>query len=135
MAPLQALQHRAGALQQQIMKRYLAKLVFSISIQGQQCSEFDEQLRLVEAVDLPEALQEAKKIGADAQETFTNQHGAAINWSFMAVTELIPFQNLHNGMEIYSHIREKMDAQAYTKYIQRQADLLECRFSFQKASV
>ncbi len=117
------------------MNWYLAKLIFSIETQGQQGAEFDEQLRLVLADNLSDALLEAKKIGANAQETIFHQNGTAINWSFLAVTELIPFSNPQHGMELYSHIREKMDASAYTQYALRKADLLEARFSFQAASV
>lgn len=109
--------------------------MFSIQIQGQTCSEFDEQLRIVEAIDLVNALIEAKRIGTSAEEHFINQKGAAIDWSFMAVTELIPFNNPINGMEVYSHIRETMNADTYTQFIQRQAELLECRFSFKELSV
>jgi len=118
-----------------LMNWYLAKLVFSINIQGQKGAEFDEQLRLVEAESMPAALLKAKRVGAESQEIINHQNGTAINWSFLAVTELIPFQNPQHGMELYSHIHERIDASSYTQIALRQADILEARFSFQPASV
>jgi Domain of unknown function (DUF4288) len=93
------------------MNWYIAKIVFNINInEGYNQSQFDEQLRLIEAINLDEALEKAKKIGKAEEHFFTNSKQEKVHWNFIDVMELNLLPELKHGAELYSftHTTDKL---------------------------
>lgn len=96
------------------MNWYLAKIVYRIICgDGDHTPQFDEQLRLIEAEDSLHAFNKAQSIGDREQETFLNEEKALVQWKFVNVSELHRLDNLGDGAEIYSRIKEEEDADIY----------------------
>jgi hypothetical protein len=104
------------------MKWYLAKIVFQIiSGKGDHVAQFDEQLRLVEAVDRSSAFNKAKIIGKNAEESYLNQQKEIVRWKFINVEELYHLHELTDGTEIYSHIEEYDEPENYIRTVNTKA--------------
>lgn len=107
------------------MKWFLVKLVYRIVCgEGIHTPQFDEQLRLVMAGDEGEAFSKATLIGIKEQESFFNQHQQLVQWQFVNVSELYLLNDLVDGAEMYSHINEVEDADAYTSFVHHKAAFL-----------
>ncbi len=105
------------------MNWYLAKIVFRIVCgEGQHSAQFDEQLRLVNAVSPDEAFQKAQAFGRSAEETFFNNSKQLVQWQFINVSELYHLSDLIDGAEMYSRIEEKDNAEAYIRIINQKAE-------------
>jgi hypothetical protein len=96
------------------MKWYIAKIVFNI-VTGSvvKKSQFEEQLRLVEAESIEEAFLKAKTIGIGEEEILVQREGQFIKWEFVDVADLLPLGPLQSGTEIYSQIHEIEESQQY----------------------
>lgn len=105
------------------MNWYLAKLVFQITCgEGTHTPQFDEQLRLVEAGSREEALGKACLLGTREEEEFFNAKDQLVSWRFINVSELNAINRLYDGMELYSRIEEKDNAEAYIYLVNRRAE-------------
>lgn len=96
------------------MRIFIAKIVFNI-VTGTAVkrSQFEEQLRLVEAENLEEALLKARAIGISQEETIHREGQPATRWEFVDVADLLPVSELRNGTEIYSQIHETEESHEY----------------------
>lgn len=104
------------------MKWYLAKLVYRILCgDGSHTPQFDEQLRLVMADDDLHAFQKARLIGEREQDNFLNSINKPVHWHFIDVSEVYTLNNLADGAEMYSRIREEEDADIYITLVQLRA--------------
>lgn len=92
---------------------------------GHHTAQFDEQLRLITANNEEEAFAKATIIGKEEQDSFLNQKKEVVNWRFVNVAELYHLCKLTDGAEIYSHINEVDDAEAYTTFVHRKAELIQ----------
>lgn len=112
------------------MHSYLVKLVYQI-ICGEGCHtpQFDEQLRFVAAGSEEEALQKGAIIGAQEEEAFTNNRQQLVQWKFVAVTELYTLDELADGAEVFSQVKETDDAGTYRAFLLHKAARLEKRIS------
>lgn len=100
------------------MQWYIAKMVYQIVCgDGNHAAQFDEQLRLIAANNEEEAFGKAYKIGKEEEESFLNQKKEPVRWQFVNVPELYRLGKLTDGTEIYSHINEVDDAEAYTTFV------------------
>ena len=104
------------------MTWYLSKLVFRILCgDGRHTPQFDEQLRLVLAKDEKEAFEKSVQLGTREEDRFFNQKQQLVEWQFVNVAELYPLQELADGVELYSRIREVDNAGTYMDFIHRKA--------------
>lgn len=102
---------------------FLAKLVFSISAKNN-CFHYDDQLRVVFANNLNEALMKAKILGIKEEESFMLESLTSVSWKFVDVMEITPLSDLRDGMELYSHTRENEPNNGYEKYVLQTANNL-----------
>ncbi len=103
------------------MKNYLAKMVFQIICgEGHHTPQFDEQLRLLYANDVNDAVLKAERLGLASEEIFYNQQQQLVQWKFVDVYEIYEVSGA-DGAEICSHIVESDDAANYCKLIKDKA--------------
>jgi len=104
------------------MKWYLAKIIFRITSGNREHkAQFDEQLRLIEAVNRVAAFEKAKIIGKNTEESYLNQQKETVYWKFINVEELYHLHELTDGTEIYSRIQELDEADNYIRIINQKA--------------
>ncbi|THU41295.1 DUF4288 domain-containing protein [Niastella caeni] len=104
------------------MNWFLAKIVYRIICgEGNHTSQFDEQLRLIQANDENEAFDKAKAIGEQEQEMFLNQQQKMVSWQFVNVCELYKISALIDGAELYSRIQESDNAGQYIELVHKKA--------------
>lgn len=104
------------------MKWFLAKIVFRIICgDGDHTPQFDEQLRLIEALDETDAFSKAYSLGAKEQDTFLNEKQKLVQWQFINVSELYKLSELIDGAELYSYIQETHNAEAYISTLHKKA--------------
>ncbi len=104
------------------MNWYLAKMIFRIVVgEGHHQPQFDEQLRLIAAIDEQSALEKAKSLGVRLQERFLNQQQRWVSWEFMDVTELSEVDSLEDGAELHYQIAEPENPEQYIGLVHRKA--------------
>jgi hypothetical protein len=109
-------------LQALIMNWYITKIVFNISAENSaNKTQFDEQLRLVTAESKEEAFLKARTIGLSEEDTFYNDKMKQVKWEFINVSEVLPLQNLEDGIELYSRIHETQEGSSYINFIHQKA--------------
>lgn len=107
------------------MNWYLAKIVFQIVCgEGDHTAQFDEQLRLINAPDKQRAFDKAVELGRSEEDLFFNIHQQPVHWSFVNVSELYRMEELLDGAEIYSKIKEVEDGVGYTNVVHNKAKLI-----------
>ena len=107
------------------MKWYISKIVFKISAENTQHKpQFDEQLRLIAADSEGEAFLKARTIGIGEEDSFVNEKKNTVKWEFINVSEVVPLNNLEDGMEIYSQIHETDEAKSYIQCVHQKAIFL-----------
>ncbi len=105
------------------MQWYLAKLVYRFTVHnGSFPTQFDEQLRLIQAENELHAYQKAQRIGEQEQEKEIEDQPAC--WSFMEVTELYALDICADGAEVSSQIREPLNVQQFQREIRLKAGYL-----------
>ena len=111
------------------MAWYLAKIVFRIICgDGAHTPQFDEQLRLIRAIDEDEAFYKAQTIGAQEEVIFLNAQQKKVHWQFINVAELYRLSAIIDGAELYSRISETDDALEYVDLVHKKANsILEKR--------
>ena len=109
------------------MKWYLSKIVFRIS--ASERPQFDEHLRLVQASSFEEAILKARLIGIREEDSFMNVSNKPVKWEFVNVSEIIPLEELKDGVEVYSKIYEPEEAKAYIHYVHQKAATLQLTHS------
>jgi len=112
------------------MSWFLAKIVYRIICgDGEHTPQFDEQLRLIEAVDESTAFAKAQTIGEQEQEMFLNQHEKLVQWKFINVSELYKISALIDGAELYSRVQEWDNAGSYIDLVNKKAAHLRTNIS------
>lgn len=110
------------------MSTYLVKLMFNINIDhGNHTSQFDEQIRLVEAINEEEAFHKARAIGRHEEETFINSEKKLVLWKFIDVVELYCLSDVKDGQQIYSSTHEKTDTNSFINYIRQKAMVIQAK--------
>ncbi len=116
------------------MNRYLVKLVYQIICgEDPHTAQFDEQLRFVIAADEEEAVHKSRGIGVQEEETFFNNKQQLVQWKFINVVELYALDELGDGAEVFSQIKETGDAQAYRNFMHHKAATLQTSLTRQTA--
>lgn len=111
------------------MNWFVAKLIFEIKAEDGKYVQFDEQLRLVEAVNEELALEMAYQLGLMQQEEVVENEKQAIVWKFVAVTEIENIGEITHGKEIHYKITEPEKAEQYLALVQMKANQLKNRKS------
>ena len=107
------------------MNWYLAKIIFRIICgDGEHTAQFDEQLRLIHASDKQQAFEKAVEFGKTEEDSFYNIHQQPVHWTFVNVSELYRMEELLDGAEIYSRIKEVEDGMGYTDLVHNKARLI-----------
>jgi len=107
------------------MKIYLAKIIYRIICgNGNHTPQFDEQLRLIHAEDDFHAFQKARLLGEKEEDSFLNHSQKPVLWKFIDVVEIHLLNDLADGLELYSQIKEEDDAIPYIEGIQKRAAML-----------
>jgi len=108
------------------MNWYIAKIVFKISNGGvQHKSQFDEHLRLIQATSFEEAILKARILGIREEDYFLNDQQQPVKWEFVNVSELFPLNEIKDGLEVYSQIREIEEAKLYIHSVHQRAASLQ----------
>lgn len=96
------------------MNWYLAKIIYQIICdKGTHTAQFDEQLRLICAEDDLHAFHKARKLGEQEEDNFLNQQNKPVCWKFIDVPEIHKLNNLVDGAEMYSVIKEETDGERF----------------------
>lgn len=107
------------------MKWFLAKIVFQIVCgNGEHTAQFDEQLRLIHAINKQQAFDKAVELGRSEEDSFYNIHRQPVHWSFVNVSELYHMEELLDGAEICSKIKEVKNGSDYTDLVHNKAKLI-----------
>lgn len=107
------------------MQWFLARIVYRIICgNGNHKPQFDEQLRLVAATSSIEAFHKATLMGQNGSDTFYNQNRQLVQWEFINIDALHPLENLEDGVELYSSVREVDNAEAFITFVQHKATQL-----------
>lgn len=111
------------------MNWYMAKIVFRIVCgEGDHTPQFDEQLRLIGAINEEEAFAKATNIGERDEESFLNQKNQLVHWQFINVSELYKL-SLTDGAEMYSRVQETEHPGNFIESIHKKADHIRSAFS------
>lgn len=105
------------------MHWFVAKLVFQI-VNHSDILQFEEQLRLIEAINRVEALAEAERIGEGENDEFLTVDQKKVLWKFIAVSDLHPLNDLSSGMELCSTIFEKSPEEDYISTVLQRREKL-----------
>lgn len=96
------------------MNWFLVKIIFQIICgDGKHTAQFEEQLRLIHAAGAYDAMQKAKVIGLEEEQSFSNQQQQPVEWRLIAITDIYPFNTGMDGAEIFSRISEEEHAAAF----------------------
>jgi hypothetical protein len=87
------------------MKHFTAQIIYRILCEGNFTEQYEEQWRLILAINERLALDEAKKIGAADAQSFVDRHGRMIEWQLIAVKDLQECE-WQNGTLLFSTIKE-----------------------------
>ncbi len=110
------------------MQRYLVKLMFNINIDnGSHASQFDEQIRIVEAYSLEAAFQKARTIGKKEEEIFINNESKMVNWQFIDVLDVYELESIKDGEQVYSTTHENTERHSFINYVRQKAMLIQAK--------
>lgn len=109
-------------------KLFLARLLFCVKAEENgNCSEFDEQYRLIRSYNYDDALLKARMLGLHEQETIVSSKSGLIRWEFVDVAELYDLNTMGDGDQVYSSTVEVQDPQSYIEYIRRKSQALQVK--------
>jgi hypothetical protein len=97
---------------------YIAQLYFEIQSQEMKISQFDCQLRMIQADNEEEAFFIAKGIGLTESSQFINSNGKLVKWEFVGITSIHEFKMNENGAHLFSNTIETDNKDDFSKYIQ-----------------
>lgn len=96
--------------------------MFNINIDnGNNASQFDEQVRIIESHNLEDAFYKARAIGKREEETFLNADNQLVNWQFIDVADVYPLENVKDGDQVYSSTRKIKDTTSFISYIRQKS--------------
>ncbi|TAG99737.1 MAG: DUF4288 domain-containing protein [Sphingobacteriales bacterium] len=109
------------------MNWYLTKLVFQITIcNNQTVLQFEEQLRIVQAVSKEAAFEKATAIGYAEEGSVSNiANGSLIHWKFINITDLYQLQALLDGAALFSCVHEIEESQRYINSVHKKASHIQ----------
>lgn len=112
------------------MNWFTAKIIYQIVDEESISCQYDEQVRLLRAINREQAFEMAHQVALMNQDKLTTESGKTINWEFVAVTELKVIGQIENGLEIQSVINETDSQENYLELVKQKADFLKNRLFF-----
>lgn len=104
------------------MNRYLAKLMFSVHVEGDTgIGEFDEQIRIVESLNMEGAFYKARAVGKKEEGNIPDNENKKIEWRFIDVLELYAIEEVKDGEQLYSSTHKTDDSGSYINYIRQKS--------------
>ncbi len=111
------------------MNWYLVKLIYSIDgFDNQMNAQFDEQLRLINAINEEAAYFKAKQMGKQFESTFSNENGNLLSFNFIDVSEVIKVEQLSDGIEIYSNTIETHDKRSFIQSVLQKGMAIQSKY-------
>lgn len=109
-------------------KLFLARLLFCVKtdITGE-CTEFDEQYRMIRSYSYDDALQKARMLGVNEQETIVSNTKNLVSWEFVDVADLYDLNEVADGDQVYSGTVKVQDGNGFIDYIRTKAQALQIR--------
>ncbi len=108
------------------MNWYISKLIFNIlENNAESSSQFDEQLRMIQAIDKEEAFSIARMLGRNEENEMASDSASRVKWKFIDVVELNQLKELKNGIEIHSRVHEAEESKEYIKFAQYKAKTIQ----------
>jgi hypothetical protein len=112
------------------MNWYVVKIVFKIvSVKEVNQTQFDEQLKLIEAANEEEALLKSRVYGLTEEATSLADSSQLCKWEFVNIAELNLVPSFTDGTELYSIVHETNEAQNYINFVHYKAAALQLRFA------
>jgi hypothetical protein len=109
------------------MNWFVAKVIFQIEGGESSYAQFDEQLRLIDAINEELALEMAHQLAYIYQDEVKSDKQQTVKWKFIAVTELEHLGNLEHGKELHYHIVEPDHIESYLALSHEKANGLRKR--------
>ena len=109
------------------MNYFVAKLVYQLKTNEEPVAQFDEQLRIIEAVNEELALEMAYQTGLMNQEDIISKNEQTVCWKFIAVTEIQHIGEIAHGKEIHYKITEPDNVNDYLALVHSKANHLKNR--------
>lgn len=114
------------------MEIFLAILIFQIEVGSEPSLEqFDEQIRLINANNVQEALTIAQTIGKSEELEFTNSSNQKVNWIFVGTTNVVNLSRKKSGEIIDSRHYEFAELNGFKQLQTQKAFFLEKTSHFQ----
>lgn len=110
------------------MKWYSAKIVYQITNNQNDIVQFDEQVRIINAINKELAYEIANQLGYINQEKVITDTGAILSWDFIAVTEVKRIEEVKHGAEVSSTIGE-FPKESFIEETNKKAEYLKNTFS------
>ena len=108
------------------MKWFLVKYIYQIvSGEGNYNAQFDEQLRLMQASNVNDALRKAEELADGFQPPFKNCKGEVVSWKFICIADLHEIQMPEDGAEVTSILHEPNDVPAFLNTIEQRKLFLQ----------
>ncbi len=108
------------------MKWFLVRYIYEIVCgDGNYKSQFDEQLRLMLALNSAEALEKAKESADSFHLPFKNCTGELVTWKFICIADLHEIQTPDDGAEIASIMHEPIDVPAFLDQVEKRQTFLK----------
>lgn len=108
---------------------YLVKLIYCIDVNfGSNKKQFDEQLRLLEAINYTEAIIKAKMFGVKNEFEINQPNANHVKWSFIDILEIKQLDNFTDGIELCSKIDEQEESDNFIAFIKAKAKNLELKY-------
>jgi glutathionylspermidine synthase len=110
------------------MQQYLAKLIFNIVVDSEKnVSQFDEQIRLIEAQNLESAFIKARSIGKHEESVFLDHKNKTITWKFIDVTELYQLNEFRDGEQLFSVTHDEENTASFLSYIREKSMAIQVK--------
>jgi hypothetical protein len=109
------------------MNWFIAKIVFKIEGKNQEFIQFDEQIRLLDAVNEDLALEMAHQFGLMQQDEVVAHVKGKLFWKFIGVTEINYLGEITNGTQVHCQINEPLNVSNYISLALAKAEGLKQR--------
>jgi hypothetical protein len=102
------------------MNRFLIKLNFQIRIADDN-SRFDEQLRVIDALNEEEAIFKGVALGRSEETLYLNNEAEEVNWKFLGITDVLNVTAMKSGEMVSERLSRKTDHASYTAFLKKKS--------------
>src|SRR5688572_13518311 len=102
------------------MNRFLIKMNFQIRI-AEENSRFDEQLRVMDALNEEEALFKGIALGKGEETLYLNSEAEEVSWKFLGISDVINLTAMKPGDLVTERLCRKTDHESYKAYLKKKS--------------